>query len=968
MKLLINPNGRSRLLGTVISFLTIPLFGILDYVTGPQLSFSIFYLLPICIIAWIAGRMAGALAAVTGAATWLVADLLWGVPYAGGTVPYWNAIARLGFFLVVIFLLLVFKALSQQLEKKVDVRTETLRQEIAERKRVEQELQASEERYRTLVNNAPIGVYQTHLDGRILFANLGLAQILNFASPAELIGSSAINRYKNPKDRARLTQQLNQNQQITNFETELLTCDDQTRTVLMSATREGEILSGIILDITDRKLAEQALEQRAHELQFLYQTSLEINARADLDSLLNDIVQRAAFLVGVDSGALYLMQADEQSLKLVVSYNLPETSMGIRLKLGEGLSGKVAQSGEVMVLEDYQAWAERLQVFDANPLRRVLGIPLKVKNKVIGTINVADHINTGAFSDEEIRLVSLFAGQAALAIENARLFEQERARTRELTTLYEAGRAISSNLDLDSVLQTVAERMVQVSRSTGCTLSVLNRERDAVVTLVDYRYKYPGLANARGTTYNLSDFPATRHVIETGQPLAINPKSKNADPAELAYMAEIKNTALLMLPLVSHDQVTGLVELYEEEKERVYTKEEIQLLQSLAVQAAIAIENARLFDEAQRHLKQTTALREIDQAIAGSLQLKLVLEIVLDHTISKLGVDAALILLYDSPEHILKYELGIGFHTEAFQFTNLRQGEGYAGQAALTRQTIHIPDLQHRKTDFLRSPTFHREGFISYFGVPLIAKGEVKGVLEIFHRAPLKPDNEWLGFMEMLAGQVAIAIDNATLYKDLQRSNIELSLAYEATIEGWSRALDLRDKETEGHTQRVTELTTRMAQRMGINERDLVHIRRGALLHDIGKMGIPDRILLKPDKLSDEEWILMHRHPAFAYEMLKPIKYLQPALDIPYCHHEKWDGSGYPRGLSGEQIPLASRIFAVIDVYDALTSDRPYRPAWSKEKTVQYIQEQAGKHFDPKIVEMFLHMMEEDNQVAVSNW
>jgi putative nucleotidyltransferase with HDIG domain len=237
--------------------------------------------------------------------------------------------------------------------------------------------------------------------------------------------------------------------------------------------------------------------------------------------------------------------------------------------------------------------------------------------------------------------------------------------------------------------------------------------------------------------------------------------------------------------------------------------------------------------------------------------------------------------------------------------------------------------------------------------VPLIAKGEIKGVLEIFQRTRLEPDKEWLDFLDTLAGQAAIAIDSVVQFDKVQRSNSELSQAYNATIEGWSHALDLRDKETEGHTQRVTEMTLKLARLIGLSEADLVQVRWGALLHDIGKMGVPDGILLKPGPLTDEEWVLMKKHPTFAYEMLSPIHYLKAALDIPYCHHEKWDGTGYPGGLKGNQIPLAARIFAVVDVWDALVSDRPYRQAWSTEKVREYIQAGAGTHFDPQVVKTF---------------
>lgn len=165
-----------------------------------------------------------------------------------------------------------------------------------------------------------------------------------------------------------------------------------------------------------------------------------------------------------------------------------------------------------------------------------------------------------------------------------------------------------------------------------------------------------------------------------------------------------------------------------------------------------------------------------------------------------------------------------------------------------------------------------------------------------------------------------------------------------------------RDKQTGDHTKQVTEMTLRIAQGLGVKEEELVHIRRGALLHDIGKMGIPDNILLKPGPLTDEEWGIMKQHPIYAYELLNSIEYLRPALDIPYCHHEKWDGTGYPRGLKGEEIPLSARIFAVVDVWDALISDRPYRPAWLKEKALEHIRFLSGIHFDPKVVDMFLKM------------
>jgi HD-GYP domain-containing protein (c-di-GMP phosphodiesterase class II) len=222
-----------------------------------------------------------------------------------------------------------------------------------------------------------------------------------------------------------------------------------------------------------------------------------------------------------------------------------------------------------------------------------------------------------------------------------------------------------------------------------------------------------------------------------------------------------------------------------------------------------------------------------------------------------------------------------------------------------------------------------------------------------------------MDFLHTLAGQAAIAIESSQLFENLQRSNQELMQAYDTTLEGWARALEIRDRETEGHTRRVTDMTLRLARFMGISENELVNIHRGVLLHDIGKMGVRDDILKKTGPLTDGEWIEMRQHPVYAYNLLSPIAYLRGALDIPYCHHEHWDGSGYPRGLKGEQIPLSARIFSVIDIWDALLSDRPYRKAWPREKVMNYLKDVAGTILDATIVEIFFTMLEiEKNQTG----
>jgi PAS domain S-box-containing protein len=367
-------------------------------------------------------------------------------------------------------------------------------------------------------------------------------------------------------------------------------------------------------------------------------------------------------------------------------------------------------------------------------------------------------------------------------------------------------------------------------------------------------------------------------------------------------------------------------------------------------------ELTRLNEQAERRMQRLVSMRTIDMAISGSFDVGVVLGIVLDQVTGQLGSHAADILLFNQGAQTFKFSCGRGFRIQGLEHSHYKFGSDLAWRVIRERLKVEISDLKAQENVLQRSPDLSGEGFLSYIGVPLVSKGQVRGVLEVFHREQLNPDREWYNYLEMLAGQAAIAIDNAELFEHMQSSNTELAIAYDSTLVSWANALELRALEPQGHTRRVDNLATRLGQVLGLNDNDLVHIHRGALLHDIGKMGIPDSIMLKPGPLTEGEWEIMRRHPQIAFDMLFPIAYLRPALDIPNYHHEKWDGTGYPRGLKGENIPLAARIFAVVDVWDMLTSGRPYRKAWSEMEAHKYIHQQAGLHFDPLVVKTFLEL------------
>lgn len=432
-----------------------------------------------------------------------------------------------------------------------------------------------------------------------------------------------------------------------------------------------------------------------------------------------------------------------------------------------------------------------------------------------------------------------------------------------------------------------------------------------------------------------------------------------ADPDCLCHMLMKEHSTIAYFPMRVHEQRLGLLCIGRNES---LSASDLRTLNAITDIAATAIHRTTLRQKTEQQLQRLTALRNIDAAITTSLDLRRTLNILLEQILCQLHIDAAAVLLYKPNLHLLEFAAGRGFQTQHITHSKMKIGEGATGKVARDREMLIIENLKEPGVILTRVELFRDEGFVSYYGVPLIAQGELRGVLELFHRSPLKPDPEWLEFLESLGLQAAVALENAFLFDELQRSNTELAQAYESTIEGWARALDFRDKETEGHSRRVTDLTIVLAAALGIRDDNLAHVRRGALLHDIGKMGVPDRILLKPGALTEEEWLVMKNHPNAAFELLAPIDYLREALDIPYCHHEKWDGTGYPRGLKGESIPLPARVFAIVDVWDALCSDRPYRPAWSAERALQHIRNEAGKHFDPRVVDGFLNVIDSSGE------
>lgn len=781
-------------------------------------------------------------------------------------------------------------------------------------------LRESERRYRGLFEGVPVGLYRMTSTGQILDANSALIRMLGYPDREALMSVNAAVIYLDPLVREQGMTQL-ERQGILDCEAQLRRRDgtviwvrDRARAV---RDRFGRIAhcEGAMEEITDRKRTEAALKQSERRFRALIENSSD-----------------GVALLGADGSVLYVSPA----IRRLLGYDTKERLGGNHFDL--------------FYPDDLDRAKRALADLVRNPGGSASG-EYRLRHKD-GSWRWLETIETNLLAEPSVKaIVSNFRD----ITDRRQASEQIKNQIETLTALYGSAQQLAQSLDLHQLAGDVVRSCVE---SFGVRLAWLGRlGLDESLSLLAHFLPDSTLPREIVARWNdSSERPgAINRAIRASSPVVVDDMGEDVDSPQWQSSAQALGLQCAgVFPLVSRTRILGVLVLHGD-RPGFFTPQRVEFLRAYAHYVAAALENARLFEDADRRLHQLQALRDIDVAISSSLDLRLTLNVLLENVVAQLQIDAAAVLLLNASMRTLEYGAGHGFRTPALQHTHLRLGEGHAGRAALEHLLVPVPNLAQEPGDFSRAPLLAAEGFVAYYAVPLAAKGQVKGVLELFHRSPLRPTREWLDYLDALAGEAAIAIDSAALFSDLQRSSAALAQAYDTTLEGWSRALDLRDKETEGHTQRVTEMTLRLAQAMGVPEADLVHMRRGALLHDIGKMGIPDSILLKPGPLSEEEWTIMRLHPVYAYELLSPIPYLRPALDIPYCHHEKWDGTGYPRGLRQVEIPLPARIFAVADVWDALRSDRPYRPAWTDDRAREYIREQAGTHFDPQAVDIFLH-------------
>jgi len=657
------------------------------------------------------------------------------------------------------------------------------------------------------------------------------------------------------------------------------------------------------------------------------------------------VILSIPWLVLEKRGAIFLLENDHLVMKAQRGLEEPVQKTCARLPLGRCLCGKAAFHGAVQFTPSLDEHHEIC--FEGMKPHGHYCVPIKTPQKVYGVLNLYLHDGHRHDKKEEDFLI-------AVAKTLAGIMERREAEEALVESEHTFKEIFENSNDL-IYLHDLEGKIYKVNKG-ACEWLGYSREELLSMSLKDIvSSEYSGLIPGR-----------IKELLKSGRLVF-----ESADVAKDGKIIPVEVSACI----IQHEGKKAVLSIarditkhreYEETLGGLNEKLEQQVQERTAELARVNEElreeiNQRISmeEELNQRLIEMEALQTVSSALRSAETLDDMLTILIDETLKILDTEDGAISLFHPRKKISQFTITRGWFKQLDE-TLLKPGEGIAREVFASGQGLFSREFAKD------SRMKHNENIPEGRGgacLPIIADKNVVGTIIVSVPLPREITRVELSLLNSLSEMASTAIQRISMFQEtqnllenLQEAKSELLLAYDATLEGWARALELRDHETEGHSMRVVDRAIQIAMLLNVPENELINIRRGALLHDIGKIGIPDAILLKPGKLNSDEMALMQQHPNFAYELLHPIDYLRPALDIPYCHHEKWDGSGYPRGLRGEEIPIAARIFAIVDVYDALTSDRPYRSAWSKQEALEYISEQSGKHFDPQVAEVFLNI------------
>jgi PAS domain S-box-containing protein len=810
----------------------------------------------------------------------------------------------------------------------------------AERQKLARALQESEERYRTMVENIPIAIYRNTPgpSGQYLMVNPAMVSMFGFESEEQLLQTPVADLYIDPERRNVFSERLLQRGSLVGEEIlmkrrngEPLWGSVTAQVIRDETTGEVAYFDCAMKDITESRLAEEALRESEEK----YRNVVE-RANDGIVIIQDDVIK----FCNNSLAKLWGGPVDEILGTPFINYIAPVA----QAKSAEYYRRRIAGERVPTIYETLLARKDGGLV-DAELNAGIIMYEGKPADLV-----VLRDISERKQAEEEIRRLNQDLGR----------------RAEQLALLYEAGLTLNRTLDLHEQMESLATIAMQALRADHGGYF----RYDAADRHVHYEFgvgRGSEIESLRSLEARVGEERGLiGWVAEKRQPLYL--QNVKSDPRWVVTDPELNSA--LWVPIEREDELLGLLSVASIRK-NAFTEADQQLLVLLANQVAVSMVNARLYEAAIEAAERRTTLHWLSQEIVGrsehrhgaeygnaDLEAERIYNAIYQAACKLMPVEAFVIaVMYDPSSDTIEVPFCID-QGERFPGGPIDRVTGLSGKVVNSGKMIYIKDLEKEEENLSGLHFGQPLSVHSVLAVPMRVGDRVLGMLSAQSYKISAYTDEDARLLEILAAYAAIALENAHMFARMRTSNIELANAYEATIEGWSRALEMRDKETKGHSERVSRIALRLGRELGLSGEAMEQLRRGVLLHDIGKMAVPDYILLKPGPLSEDEWRVMRQHPTFAHQMISGIPFLAPALDVPYCHHENWDGTGYPRNLRGEDIPLRARIFALVDVWDALTSDRPYRPAWKPDAARSYIAAQSGIRFDPKLANVFLKLLD----------
>ncbi len=690
--------------------------------------------------------------------------------------------------------------------------------------------------------------------------------------------------------------------------------------------------------------------QKLKELSRVFSISESLSARSLDRSQHCGLLKEVCDALSCAASSLMLYNSDNEELVMHAFAGLPEELDTLVIPNGKGYHGWVATQRRPLLIQEIHRdrTIQKCNFLDQFPHATLIVPLLASDNRFIGTLSIFHTNESDAISDSDQDLLNTIGRNLTSHFENERLFNDSKRKLDYLSTLYKVGYSVSKTLNISKLFDTILQQVQEVMDVENCSLMAYD-PLNAVLTL-DAAIGLP--KDMVGQIQTKLGEGIAGWVAQNRKPVLLKDVSKDIRFANHHGRLDYKTRSVLSVPIMHNSELLGVLNVNNKRSGDAFFEDDQNLLLGISGQISQAIANASLHEKTDMQVAELSLIQELGKAINSSLDLDSVLNYFIDMTTRITNSDRATLMLYDDTTRELYVEVSRGFDDPEVLEVRLKIGEGVAGRAAQLQRPIKI-DNTGKCADYKELPNLKRKSDLTLISAPLVNKDNLVGVINcerlLSKKGPFTPEN--LDLLETLGSQASIAIENARLYHNLLNVYLE-------TIRSLAAAIDAKDSYTHGHSRRVTDLSVGIALEMGLARSAVDTIRHASLLHDVGKIGISEQILLKPGRLTDDEFETIKSHPHIGAGILNSIEFLKNVCEIIKHHHERYDGKGYPEGLTGEEIPLGSRIICVADSFDAITSCRPYRKPLTFDEATAEIKRCANSQFDPNVVAAFIKLRE----------